>query len=869
MEVRHRGNRFNNIQQMETFQILQSPDDNKDEDIKNQKCLSAVPTVLLAFVMLIILNTFVFYMDNRLPGTIDTNSTYNFVAKRAMLTLNKLENIGQRPVGSYENEKLAFNLIKTEIENIKNDIGNINDIEMFNQKVSGSFSLNKDKYKYVLSYKDLQNIIVKIDPKKGVNEALLLNCHYDTVPAGPGISDNGVNCAVMIELLRILPKCSNLKRPIIFLFNGGEEIILQASHGFITQHPWSQNTKYLINLDSCGAGGREIMFQTTKKDSFLVDLYAHTVPHPHGQVIGEEIFQSGIIPSDTDFRIFRDFGNMSGVDLAHYKNGFVYHTKYDNLDQIKPSVLQNTGENLLEFAKAISSHNVTKNNNSTKYIFFDVLGIYMFSYTELFGAFTNFVIVLISFFSIFLSFGFTTTGMNRKEYGIHLLTSILNPVCSIFFSILFCILVAYILDFLGRSMSWYSNKINLIIYCSTALLTILSTTILCPKNSSRKDTEYTISILNSIQFFWTILLFLTTMMGLRSSYLFMIMVLFPSVTSCILGLLNVNRTPNLWIVIYSTSLLVPVTFILYLTQIFIDLFIPITGRFGSNINPDYIIGTLMAMSTFATIGNLSPIIFLVKKPFIILASLGGLVLLSGILILSPIGFPYSDSKIFPKNERFDLIHTQRTFYDFDQNIRFNDSGYLIVNWDRHSPHTISKYIPKMKEAINTDCSKELLCGLPLTGKLAYHSSWISVTSSVSPLNTKTTVILKNLSDHRRRMEFTIIGPERINLYISPYPGTSVRLWSFTDKPEVTMQWKGNDVYIIKHSRGGEENVWNFWLEQESNHGFNEKTINFTVASNWVIHKKLVLKKEFENFINSFPSWAHVNYGVASVDAFIY
>lgn len=116
----------------------------------------------------------------------------------------------------------------------------------------------------------------------------------------------------MFEILRKLSTSST--RPlhnIIFLFNGAEETPLQASHGFITQHKWAKECKILVNLEACGHGGRIILFQTGPETPWLMKYY-NMVPHPYGQAAGEEIFQSGLIPSDTDFRIFRDFGGLVG-----------------------------------------------------------------------------------------------------------------------------------------------------------------------------------------------------------------------------------------------------------------------------------------------------------------------------------------------------------------------------------------------------------------------------------------------------------------------------------------------------------------------------------------------------------------------------
>lgn len=41
-------------------------------------------------------------------------------------------------------------------------------------------------------------------------------------------------------------------------------------------------------------------------------MYQKAALYPNGQVSGEELFQSGVVPSDTDFRIFRDVGNVPG-----------------------------------------------------------------------------------------------------------------------------------------------------------------------------------------------------------------------------------------------------------------------------------------------------------------------------------------------------------------------------------------------------------------------------------------------------------------------------------------------------------------------------------------------------------------------------
>lgn len=166
----------------------------------------------------------------------------------------------------------------------------------------------------IVSYANLQNVLVKLYASNDhSNHTLLINAHYDSVPTSPGGSDDGINCAVMLEILRKLTR--HPQRPlhnIVFLFNGAEETGLQASHGFITQHRWAKETEIVLNLEAAGAGGKIIVFQTGPDTPWLMDYYSR-VPHPYGQAAGEEIFQSNIIPSDTDFRNFRDYGGLVGL----------------------------------------------------------------------------------------------------------------------------------------------------------------------------------------------------------------------------------------------------------------------------------------------------------------------------------------------------------------------------------------------------------------------------------------------------------------------------------------------------------------------------------------------------------------------------
>lgn len=193
--------------------------------------------VLLFFAVVIPL----FY---RLPNALTTEDAKSgeFVGDRAYNTLNNLVNIGVRLPGSKANEVDAVAFLLNEISDIKeNLLEDYFTLEIDVQKTSGGYV-----YSTLLEvYEGVQNIIVKLSSKNSTSESyLLINSHFDTVLTSPGAGDDGFMVATMLEILRVLATTKQpFQHPLIFLFNGDEEMGMQASHGFITQHKWASNCK--------------------------------------------------------------------------------------------------------------------------------------------------------------------------------------------------------------------------------------------------------------------------------------------------------------------------------------------------------------------------------------------------------------------------------------------------------------------------------------------------------------------------------------------------------------------------------------------------------------------------------------------------
>ncbi|GMF25034.1 unnamed protein product [Phytophthora lilii] len=256
-------------------------------------------------------------------------------------------------------------------------------VEVDVQRPSGAFGLDFIA-QFQNIYANVTNILVKVVPPDAspdaLNNSLMISSHYDAAIGGAAASDDGVNIAIMMELLRMFVLNPPKHATLVFNFNGAEETIMQAAHGFITQHPWTDTIRAFINLEAAGAGGRELLFQTGSDELALA--YAQGAKYPHASIIAQELFQSGIIPADTDYRIYRDFGYVAGMDFAYIANGYVYHTTLDDVSRIQQGAVQRLGENVVGVVNQLGGEpgrlkRVAENPQSSNTFFSDVMGLTM------------------------------------------------------------------------------------------------------------------------------------------------------------------------------------------------------------------------------------------------------------------------------------------------------------------------------------------------------------------------------------------------------------------------------------------------------------------------------------------------------------
>lgn len=188
---------------------------------------------------------------------------------------------------------------------------------------------------------------------------------------------------------------------------------------------------------------------------------------------------------------------------------------------------------------------------------------------------------------------------------------------------------------------------------------------------------------------------------------------------------------SIWIVVHFAGQTIPFLFYAYYAIYALDTFVPIQGRSGPTMNPEYMMAIITGSTGILLAGHLIPTLCIFRRPAIWMCGFLLVFIIFLILMATPVGFPYRENLsqqrfwIFVRIESYNVLchrnekclsqHTQRQFYNFDRTVRRENSGFFLLPMDRHKNNFVADLMPEFASQTSTadECESEMFCGSPL------------------------------------------------------------------------------------------------------------------------------------------------------------
>ncbi len=219
---------------------------------------------------------------------------------------------------------------------------------------------------------EIANVIAQRPDDQGRGPGVLVTAHYDSVPAGPGASDDGVGVATILEIARAL-RSEATARPIRFLITDGEELGLVGARMFAADAALRALADVVINIEARGTSGPSFMFQTSRRNGELIRIFSRSVSRPVSTSLFVSIYE--LLPNDTDLTVFTDAG-IQGLNFASIRDPWAYHTPFDAIHRVDLRTLQHHGDSVLGAARGLSRQKVERRSDDA--VYFDLLSLMTF-----------------------------------------------------------------------------------------------------------------------------------------------------------------------------------------------------------------------------------------------------------------------------------------------------------------------------------------------------------------------------------------------------------------------------------------------------------------------------------------------------------
>ncbi|KAF9180962.1 hypothetical protein BGZ50_005791 [Haplosporangium sp. Z 11] len=666
----------------------------KRSTFSNLKATFTAWGIFIGFLVLILV--IVYQIHYKLPapvyeGTDPVSGKLQFSEENVRQVVRHMtRDIGYRVVGT-DQELETKNYLIRELSNLKEKarlerLRGLHDLphfDMWIQVGDGSHRFDFMSKVVMKMYTNMTNIIVRLScgPECDQN-SILLNAHYDTTLGSPGAADDALGCGVMMEIIRIMSlRPAPKKNSVVFLFNGGEESLQDASHSFITGHELKDNIRAVVNLEACGTSGPEILFQANSRE--MIDAY-RTVPYPHGTVLANDLFATGLILSDTDFRQFVDHGNLTGLDMAVYKNSYLYHTHLDLDEFMEEGLPQHMGENALALATYLTEEaNLVNLERTSSVVFFDIFGLLFVSYSWTTAIRSHILIGGLSLFTV-------ATQASRPT-----VRSILSILLSFVVALLLPNFSVVLLQALGSPMQWFSHEwLSMALFGPMALAGMFGIQYLFhDKKASNGANE--LNTLSGLQMFFTFALAAASYVGLASSYVFALFTI--CVTTALafnhrkaaINLKDNREVSHVDLATYFIASLLPTAYFSFVCFSLLDMFIPLTGRIGVDAPVDHIVAVMSGFITFVFCPPLLAFSHRFGRAVLKRIILGLVVAhLIMVLISSAVMHPY------------DELHPKRVFVQHLRNMTSGESVLYLAHADPGPFY--ESYVTEVESMFKTD-----------------------------------------------------------------------------------------------------------------------------------------------------------------------
>ncbi|MBN2573070.1 MAG: M20/M25/M40 family metallo-hydrolase [Deltaproteobacteria bacterium] len=304
----------------------------------------------------------------RPPAALDRSApAERFSEGRAREVVRHLsENIGMRANGTAKHAQAA--------EYLAAELGKLPDVEVETQQVSDVHT-HKLFPLVPFVYRTL-NVLGRLPGKS--SDAILLDAHFDTLCDSVGAADDAAGVAAILEVLRVLAAGPQLDRTILVNLNGAEEVGLLGAAAF-TKHPWAKDVRAYVYLEAL-PGGKAVLIGAGPGHPWLAKTYARVAPAPLGNVMAQELTQSGLLPFNGDFTPFHEAG-LVGLDVAMVGDAWAVHTRLDRLEHLEPGGLQHMGDATLAVTRALASQATSVLPTAERAVYYDLLGHTMLAYS--------------------------------------------------------------------------------------------------------------------------------------------------------------------------------------------------------------------------------------------------------------------------------------------------------------------------------------------------------------------------------------------------------------------------------------------------------------------------------------------------------